>query len=133
MTERERLQCAYELAFHPPRLHEAWDRIKRDAVGDREQLGQLLDLALLLHQALPEGGYASQRALNRLALYQAKARAFGMVRFLRNIRRHLRRPPLDDRVVPAHLVRDIAVPQIGRVSARKPPKILIQRRPMENG
>jgi hypothetical protein len=82
MTPREKLQYSYELAFYPPRLHDAWDQIKRGRMADREALGELLDTALLLHGALPERGYASQRALNRMALYQAKARAFGMVSFL---------------------------------------------------
>jgi len=77
MTPREKLQYSYELAFYPPRLHDAWDQIKRGRMADREALGELLDTALLLHGALPERGYASQRALNRMALYQAKARAFG--------------------------------------------------------
>ena len=110
MTEREKLQLSYELAFHPPRLNEAWYRIKNGQVENPEELGELLDTALLLHQALPEDGYASQRALTRLALYQAQAHAFGTVRFLRNLRRKLGRPALRTRVVPGHLVRDIGLP-----------------------
>lgn len=113
MTPREKLQYAYELAFYPPRLHEAWNRIKTEAVGDREELGELLDTALLLHQALPEHGFASQRALKRLALYQAKARAFGMVRFLRNIRKKLgRSDQLCSNVVPGQLIRDMGLPPL---------------------
>jgi hypothetical protein len=113
VTPRERLQYAYELAFYPPRLNEAWRRISRQPALAGE-LGELLDQAWLLHQALPERGYASQRALNRLALYQAKSRAFGMLTFLGNIRRFLGRPPIDIHVVPASLVRDIGLPPLGR-------------------
>ena len=110
MTERNRLQECYELAFYPPRLNQVWRQIKTGDVRDRAELGEMLDTALLLHLALPSAGYASQRALNRLALYQAKARAFGTVTFLRNLRRHLGRGPLSDYEVPAHLVRDIGLP-----------------------
>ncbi|MCF7817805.1 MAG: hypothetical protein K9M54_07970 [Kiritimatiellales bacterium] len=108
MTPREKLQYSYELAFHPPRLNGAWQRIKR---GDAEEnIKELLDTALLLHQALPENGFSSQRALQRLAQYQAKSRAFGMVAFLRNIRSVLGCGELDQHVVPGNLVRDIGLP-----------------------
>jgi len=110
MTERDRLQASYELAFYPPRLNEAWRAIRDQGGVEPPELGELLDTALILHQALPEEGYASQRALNRLALYQAKARAFGMVRFLENVRRLLGRPPLSASCVPPHLVRDVGLP-----------------------
>ena len=112
MTSRERLQYCYELAFFPPRLNEAWSRLKRGEVQDLDELGELLDVAFLLHQALPESGFASQRALNRLALYQAKSRAFGMVRFLRNMRQRLGRDPLPATEVPGHLIRDITLPPL---------------------
>lgn len=112
MTSRERLQYAYELAFYPPRLNEVWWQISKQPASAGGELGALLDQAWLLHQALPERGYASQRALNRLALYQAKARAFGMVTFLRNIRRHLGRPPIETHVVPGSMVRDIGLPPL---------------------
>jgi hypothetical protein len=114
VTPREKLQYAYELAFYPPELNRAWNRIKKEDVDDPEALGEALDMALTLHQALPEEGVASQRALNRLALYQAKSRAFGMVRFLRNIRRRLGRPPLNVRIVPGHMVRDVGLPPLAR-------------------
>jgi hypothetical protein len=114
MTGRERLQLTYELAFYPPRLNEFWQRLKVGAEPDLEQAGELLDQARLLHQALPDGGYASQRALNRFALYQAKARAFGMVTFLDNLRRYLGRPPLIAGTVPPQLVRDIGLPSLSR-------------------
>ena len=110
MTAREKLQLSYELAFFPPRLNEIWWRIRDQSDDLPAELGELLDTALLLHQALPETGYASQRALNRLALYQAKARAFGMVRFLVNVRRRCGRPEMAAGCVPAHLVRDIGLP-----------------------
>jgi len=115
MTARERLQCAYELAFYPPRLNEVWHRLSKQPVDAVGELGELLDQAWLLHQALPDRGYASQRALNRLALYQAKARAFGMVTFLRNIRRYLGRPPINTHVVPGSMVRDIGLPLLRRI------------------
>ncbi len=114
MTPREKLQLCYELAFFPPRLHEAWHRVKRGHVPPGDDLGELLDTALLLHRTLPSGGYASQRALNRLALHQAKARAFGAVRFLENVRRRMGRAPLERTVIPGHLVRDIRLPPLSR-------------------
>ena len=114
MTERDRLQLAYELAFYPPRLNEFWRRLRDGAEENLDLAGELLDQARLLHLALPESGYASQRALNRLALYQAKARAFGMVAFLDNLRRYLHRPPLIAGAVPPHLVRDIGLPPLSR-------------------
>jgi len=114
MTEREKLQFAYELAFFPPRLNEVWSRIRKGTLTNREEVGELLDTALLLHQALPEKGYGSQRALARLAQYQAQARAFGMVQFLRSIRRKLGRDSTPDSVMPGHLVRDIGLPPFDR-------------------
>ncbi len=114
MTEREKLQLCYELAFFPPRLNEAWYRIKHGATPRMDELGELLDTALLLHQALPETGFPSQRALTRLALYQARARAFGMVGVIRRLRQRLNRPPLTAPEVPGHLVRDIGLPSLAR-------------------
>ena len=112
MTPREKLQYSYELAFHPPRLNAAWQQIKKGEAED--DIKELLDTALLLHQALPETGFASQRALQRLALYQAKSRAFGMVAFLRNIRTKLGCKELGQHVVPGNLVRDIGLPPFCR-------------------
>ena len=114
MTEREKLQLCYELAFFPPRLNEAWDRIRKSAASETDELGELLDTALLLHQALPEKGFSSQRALTRLALYQARARAFGMVGFISRLCQRLNRPPLTAREVPGRLVRDIGLPPLAR-------------------
>lgn len=118
MTGREKIQYCYELAFYPPRLNEVWYRVKRGLVAPDDELGELLDTALLLHRILPSEGYASQRALNRLALYQAKARAFGTVKFLENIRRHMGRAPLAETVIPGHLVRDIGLPPLSRRTRR---------------
>jgi hypothetical protein len=124
MTERDKLQLSYELAFFPPRLNELWSRIRIGILTNREEVGQLLDTALLLHQALPDRGYGSQRALARLAQYQAHARAFGMVGFLRSIRRSLGRDNPVGSVVPGHLVRDIGLPPFDRtfVTAHAPPE-----------
>ena len=121
MTPRERLEYGYRLAFYPPELNRFWNSIKRSAVSATPETSKMLDLVMLLHQALPESGYASQRALNRLALYQAKSRAFGTLAFLRNIRRRLGLPdrPSAD-VLPAHLVRDIALPPLCHGRANKP-------------
>ena len=114
MTPREKLEYAYRLAFYPPELNRVWYQIKTHSVARPDEIGVLLDMALLLHQALPERGFASQRALNRLALYQAKSRAFGMVRFLKNIRMKLGRKPILEHVVPPSMVRDIGLPQLSR-------------------
>ena len=73
MTPREKLQLSYEIAFSPPRLNEVWARIRAGAIQNNEETAELLDTALLLHQALPESDYPSQRALARLAQYQARA------------------------------------------------------------
>ncbi len=114
MTSREKLQYSYELAFHPPRLNEVWYQVKNNTVADLEELGEMLDMALQLHGALPNDGYASQRALNRLALYQAKSRAFHTVPFLNNLRRALGRASLPQTEVPGNLVRDIGLPRLAR-------------------
>ena len=111
MTPRAKLQRAYELAFSPPALNQAWNNIKRNALDNSDENKELVDMALLLHQSLPESGFASQRALQRLALYQAKARAFGMVRFLRNIRKILgTKEPFTKHIVPGSMVRDLPLP-----------------------
>lgn len=114
MNPREQLQIAYELAFFPPRLNQLWARIRGGGLEHPEETADLIDTALLLHQALPEAGYASQRALARLAHYQAQARAYGMVGFLRSIRRRLGRSRPLPTVVPPHLVRDIGLPPLDR-------------------
>lgn len=110
MTAREELQYSYELAFYPPRLNQVWQKIKRNEKCP-DELKPLLDKALMLHQALPEKGFASQRALQRLALYQAKSRAFGMVTFLQNVRAALGCGTIETHTVPGNLVRDIGLPE----------------------
>lgn len=117
MTAREELQYCYELAFYPPRLNQVWQEIKKKKKYKKE-LKPLLDKALILHQVLPESGFASQRALQRLALYQAKSRAFGMVTFLRNIRTALGCGAIETRIVPGNLVRDIGLPEFSRGAIR---------------
>jgi hypothetical protein len=114
MTPREKLQLSYEIAFFPPRLNELRARIRAGTIENNEETAELLDTALLLHQALPESGYPSQRALARLAQYQARARAFGMVGFLRSIRSKLGRTKPIPTVVPGYLVRDIGLPPFDR-------------------
>jgi hypothetical protein len=93
--------------------------VKRGGVADLGELGELLDTAWLLHQALPGDGYASHRALNRLALYQAKARAFGAVRFIENLRSYLGRGPLATTVIPGSMVRDIGLPALSHGRGRQ--------------
>ena len=112
MMPRERIQTAYELAFFPPRLNRLWNCV-RDGNPVSEDEGKALDDAARLHLALPEECH-SQRALERLALFQAKSRAFGMPAFIRSVRRRLGRPALPDTAVPARLVRDIALPPLAR-------------------
>lgn len=112
MSPREKLQLAYEIAFFPPRLEGVWREVKSDRVGDVDGLVELLKMALDLHRALPESGYASQRALERLAVYQARARAFGTVTFLRNVLRHLGvEVEFPVGTVPPAMVRDIGLPE----------------------
>jgi len=115
MTPREQLQAAYELAFYPPRLHAVWKRIKDRRGQPDPALLALVEQALQLQAALPETGYASQRALRRLAVYQANARAFGTVGCLRRMRRILGAGDAPETpCVPAGLVRDIGLPEFSR-------------------
>jgi hypothetical protein len=110
MTAREQLQLAYELAFHPPALNALWGRIRSNPVITDSELGEALDIAEMLHLRLPETGYASQQALARLALHQARARAFGIPAFIRSVRKRVGRPVLTASEVPGHFVRDIGLP-----------------------
>jgi hypothetical protein len=119
MTPREKLQLSYELAFFPPRLNQVAEIIRQDAGQLQPEWLDRLDEAALLHLALPEKGYASSRALERLAIYQARSRAYGMPGFLRAIRHRLGRSDLPDTFVPGHLVRDIALPEFCR--SHQPP------------
>ena len=116
MTARDRIQLAYELAFFPPRMNGLWNRV-RDGGMISDDEAKALDDAALLHLALPED-YNSQRALERLALFQAKSRAFGMPTFIRNVRTHIGRPALTAATVPSRLVRDIALPPLCRRLAK---------------
>ena len=114
MTARERLQKTYELAFDPPSLFAFWRAVKQAGTAAQAEAGTLLDDALLLQQALPAAGYGAQRALTRLAHYQARSRAFGMVERLEHYRTQLGRPPLTAHTVPPGMVRDIALPPLAR-------------------
>lgn len=119
MTAREKLQAAYEIAFYPPRLHEIWNRVKQGDAEDAEEIGVLVDAALTLHLALPEDGYASQRALKRLAGYQADARAFHTVQCLRSLRRKLGLKRKNAaKTVPGAMVRDIGLPPFSHAAWR---------------
>ena len=114
MTARERLQLSYEIAFFPPRLNGLWRELLADAPNCDAAMITALDDAARLHLALPESGYASQRALERLALYQARSRAYGMPGFIRAVRQRLKRPALAEVTVPGRLVRDITLPPFRR-------------------
>ena len=120
MTARQELQCCYEYAFHPPSLNRLWRQIQQHEIGE-EQVKPLLDKAMMLHLALPESGFASQRALQRLAMYQAKSRAFGMPTFLRNIRTKLGCVNIEASTVPGYLVRDIGLPPFSHGYREPPP------------
>ncbi len=115
MTPREKIQAAYELAFYPPRIHELWNALKRGELPHRALWLELVDMAISLHLALPESGYASPGALHRLAFYQAQSRCFIMPRCLYNVRKRMNapgEPPTGS--VPGHLVRDIVLPEFSR-------------------
>jgi hypothetical protein len=120
MTPREQLQLSYELAFYPPRLNQVWATLRGQTTGVQEEVLLALNDASLLHLELPETGYSSQRALERLAVYQARSRAFGMPTFVRAVRHHLGCPELSEKEVPGRLVRDIALPVFGRNGPLKP-------------
>jgi hypothetical protein len=115
MRPREQLQLVYELAFFPPRLHRLWNELKAQTSIDRDQTTELLKKALLLHLALPEKGFQSQRALKRVANYQASSKAFGMESFIRNIGKTL---DLDIsptvRKIPPGMIRDMKLPEFSR-------------------
>ena len=118
MNPRDKMQIAYELAFFPPRLHKTWTAIRRNEIEDIEELKKMLRMALTLHQALPEDGYASHRALKRLALYQVAARQYGTVTFLKNILSFVGEDFTPPEVVPSEWVRDIGLPEYGRSKNR---------------
>ena len=72
----------------------------------------MLRAALSLHSALPETGFQSQRALKRVAGYQASAKAFGTESFIKNIARQLELDiqPKTDKIPPG-MIRDIKLPE----------------------
>ncbi|MGD9611957.1 MAG: hypothetical protein AB7V22_03560 [Kiritimatiellia bacterium] len=114
MKSRADLQFLYELAFYPPRLSEFWMRVKRGEI-DREAAAEAIRGALLLHLALPESGFASVRALKRLAHYQASSKPFGPVTFLTNIAKTLNVDVVPTVAhVPPGMVRDVGLPMFCR-------------------
>ena len=115
MTPREKIQLAYELAFFPPRLNELWHDWRDGRIPlAQDAFCEALDDACRLSLALPESGYGAQRALERLAVYQARSRAYGLPRFVRAARSRLGLPDLNETTVPGWLVRDIALPAFAR-------------------
>ena len=115
MTPREKLQLVYELAFFPPRLHRFWNELKAQESIDRDQTAELLTKALSLHLALPEKGFQSQRALKRVANYQANSKAFGMESFIKNIGKTfgLDIVPTASKIPPG-MIRDLKLPEFSR-------------------
>ena len=127
MKSRAELQFLYELAFFPPRLSEFWMRIKQGEI-DREAAAEAIRGALLLHLALPESGYASVRALRRLAHYQASSKPFGPVTFLTNIAQTLNvevAPTVAH--VPPEMVRDVGLPPFCRSRTEPAPRVAESR------
>jgi len=113
---RDKLQLAYELAFHPPRLNATWNDWDQGRVTDVALLREIVHWALTLHQRLPEAPAASLRALRRLAQYQATSRLYRMPTMLRRFRERLGGTAPIPEEVPAWMVRDIGLPVFGRVS-----------------
>lgn len=127
MKSRAELQFLYELAFFPPRLSEFWMRIKRGEI-DREAAAEAIRGALLLHLALPERGYASVRALKRLAHYQASSKPFGPVTFLTNIAQTLNVEVAPTAAhVPPDMVRDVGLPPFCRSRSEPAPRVAESR------
>lgn len=111
MTPREKIQLSYEVAFYPPRLNFVIGKMRTGSfVADNDFL-DALDDARRLHLALPSKGYGSQRALERLALYQARSRAYRMPDFIDAVRQKMGRLAISETQVPCRLVRDVALPQ----------------------
>ncbi len=127
VKSREELQFLYELAFFPPRLSEFWIRVKRSEI-ERDAAAEAIRGALLLHLALPESGYASVRALKRLAHYQASSKPFGPVAFLTNIAQYLNvdvAPTVAH--VPPGMVRDVGLPPFCRPRLAVAPRVAESR------
>ncbi len=127
MTAREQLQYWYELAFFPPRLDGFWGQVKRGEI-DRANAAEAIRGALRLHLALPESGYASVRALKRLAGYQAGSKPFVPVTFLTNIAKQLgvNAIPAESHVPPG-MVRDIGLPPFCRSRPKTVPRVAESR------
>lgn len=115
MTARAQLQWAYELAFHPARLNAVWNDWERGRVADQPALRAAVEWAWALHQRLPEAPDVSARALRRLASYQATARLYRLPTMLRRFREKLGANNPVPVEVPPWMVRDIALPLLGRV------------------
>ena len=113
MNPREKLQLAYELAFHPVRLNEVWNRVERETQPQPAALREAADWAAALHQRLPEAPDVSARALKRLAAYQAASRLFRMATAVNRFREVLGNRTAVPAEVPAWMVRDIALPPFG--------------------
>ena len=122
MNPREKLQLAYELAFHPVRLNEVWNRVERDTQPQPEALREAADWAAALHQRLPEAPDVSARALKRLASYQACSRLFRMPTAVNRFREALGNRTAVPAEVPAWMVRDIALPSFGPAPRRPRPR-----------
>jgi hypothetical protein len=115
MTPREQLQMVYELAFYPPRIHKLWSELRGKSSIDRDQTEELLRKALLLHLALPEKGFQSQRALKRVANYQASSKAFGIESFIKNIGKTLDLDVVPSvSKIPPGMIRDVKLPKFER-------------------
>lgn len=117
MSPREKLQMAYELAFHPARLNAVWNEWEKGRFPDVSLLRSVVDWALTLHQRLPEAPAVTGRALRRLARYQANARLYRMPTMLTRFRERLGATDPIPPEVPAWMVRDIALPVFGRTGA----------------
>lgn len=117
MSPREKLQMAYELAFHPGRLNAVWNEWEKGCFPDVSLLRSIVDWALMLHQRLPEAPAVSGRALRRLARYQANARLYRMPTMLARFRERLGATDPIPPEVPAWMVRDIALPAFGRTGS----------------
>ena len=120
MTPREKLQWAYALAFQPARLHAVWNAWEQQRIPDPSALRAVVDWALMLHQRLPEAPVVSGRSLRRLARYQASSRLYRLPSMLRRFRQRLGATGAVPEEVPAWMVRDIALPVLGRA----PPQAL---------
>jgi hypothetical protein len=119
VSPRSRLAEAYALAFFPPRVHAVRRKLAEGGASNREEARASVALALRLHGRLPENGFSSLRALERLARRQARARAFGLPASLRRLYADLggsAEASAGD--VDGWMVRDIALPRFRRETKR---------------